>query len=108
MKNKIRFKKHPRETGLASIGAGDPDIDIKINGLICGYISHPDWTSKSGEIRIRLMVYKEDINEDGNINCPWRWVTLKYIPEDDSQAREFLKNNVDKIVENLNLYYEDQ
>lgn len=107
MKNKIRFKKHPRETGLAAIGAGDPNIDIKINGRKCGYISHPNWSSENRDIKIRFSVIKKDILEDGNSNCSWKWVKLTYVPKDDEDAREYLKNNVDKIVEKLNLYFEE-
>ncbi len=105
MKNKIRFKKEPRETGLASVGAGDPNIDIKVNGKVCGYISHPRWNSQDRNIRIRLSVIKEDIMENGNPNCIWKWITLKYIPENDEQAKQFLKENVDAIVEKYSLYY---
>lgn len=105
MKNKIRFKKEPNETGLASVCAGDPDIKIKINGKVCGYISHPSWRSQDGSVRIRLSIIKENIMEDGNANCIWKWITLKYIPESDEQAKQFLKENVDNIVNKYNLYY---
>jgi hypothetical protein len=80
MKNKIRFKKEPRETGLASIGAGDPNIDIKVNGKVCGYISHPSAFSRDKNIRIRFSVVKDDINEDGNPNSVWKWITLTFLP----------------------------
>jgi hypothetical protein len=100
MKNKIRFKKHPEVTGLASVGAGDPDIDIKINGKVCGYIAHPNWSSSDKRIRIKLSVNKEI---EGKPN--FEWITLKYIPENDEQAREFLKKYVDEIVKKHNLYY---
>lgn len=106
MKNRIRFKIHPRETGLASIGAGDPDIDIKINGKRCGLIVHPSWNSKNNDIRIILMVVKNKVDEDGNKNCPWKWATLKYVPTSDDDARELLKKNVDMLVEKINLYFE--
>lgn len=102
MKNKIRFKKHPRETGLASVGAGDPNIDIKINGKVCGYISHPNWNSKDRNIRIRLMVYTHT-EADGD----WKWIVLKYSPSNDNEAKDFLKEYVDHIVEKYNLRYEE-
>lgn len=108
MKNRIRFKTHPRETGLASIGAGDPDIDIKINGKICGYISHPTWRSKDNSIRIRLMVYKDDNSKDENTNRNWEWITLKFIPKNDTEAREFMKKYVNQIVEKYNLRYDEE
>jgi len=103
MKNKIRFKKEPREIGLASVGAGDPNVNIKINGKVCGYISHPSWNSKDQNIRIRLMIYAQtETSKD------WKWIALKYTPADENDAREFLKKYVDEIVEKYDLRYEEE
>ena len=57
--------------------------------------------------RIKLQVIKEDINKDGNPNCTWEWITLKgtYVSLDD--AKEFLKENTDRIIKKYNLYMEE-
>ena len=44
---------------------------IKIKGRWVGNISdaYPHYIS--------LQVIKDDINEDGNANCEWKWITIK-------------------------------
>ena len=43
--------------------------------------------------KIRLKIKKEDINEDGNPNCDWRWITLKKESQSLDEAKQFLKDN---------------
>jgi len=43
---------------------------IKLNKKQVGAIADRTW-------KIRLMVFKDDINEDGNANCQWKWISLK-------------------------------
>lgn len=47
---------------------------------------------------IRLMVMKADIMEDGNPNCPWKWITLKHESETLDEAKTFLNENIDVIM----------
>jgi len=47
--------------------------------------------------RIRLMVIKNDINEDGNPNCEWKWISLKKESETLEEAKEFLNENIKSI-----------
>jgi hypothetical protein len=54
-------------------------------------------------IRIRLKVYKDDLNEDGNPNCSWKWITLKKTFNSIDEAKLFLNNNRIKIHEKCNL-----
>jgi hypothetical protein len=44
-----------------------------------------------------LQVIKKDINEDGNINCEWRWITLKKESETLQEAQDWLNQNFEKI-----------
>lgn len=53
--------------------------------------------------KIRLKVVKSDINEDGNPNCSWKWITLLKRSESLEEAKEFLNKVADKIVETYNL-----
>lgn len=48
--------------------------------------------------RIRLMVVKDDINEDGNTNCDWKWITLKKESNSVEEAKDFLNNNFKSIT----------
>jgi hypothetical protein len=92
MATNFTFKKEPRETGLASIGAGDPNTLIKLEKKEVGYISGPNWQSKDNLWRIRLM--KIDKEEK---HCGWKWVTLAAKFDDEPSARVYLKENFERI-----------
>jgi hypothetical protein len=47
---------------------------------------------------INLMVMKKDLMEDGNKNCPWRWIHLKKEFETLDDAKVFLNENIDAIL----------
>jgi hypothetical protein len=57
--------------------------------------------------KIRLAVIKKDIMEDKNPNCPWKWITLKHESESLDDAKKFLKENYDRIMELFNIHYFD-
>jgi len=57
--------------------------------------------------RICLKVNKDDINEDGNPNCSWKWITLKHESKSLQEAKDFLKEHIDAILEKYNLYLGD-
>jgi hypothetical protein len=54
--------------------------------------------------KIRLRVVKQDINEDGNPNCVWRWITLAKKSNDLTEAKEYLNNHIETIMELCELY----
>ena len=56
---KFTFKKQPRETGLRAVGKPYPDTDIKVNKKRVGYISAPNWQTKSYAWLVRFAVKKE-------------------------------------------------
>ncbi len=60
--------------------------DIKIKKKKCGSIVDRTW-------KIRLMVLKDDIMEDGNANCEWKWITLKKESASLQEAKEWLNKN---------------
>ncbi len=57
--------------------------------------------------KIRLQVIKADINEDDNPNCSWKLITLKKESESLQEAKDFLNEHIDKILEKYNLHLED-
>jgi hypothetical protein len=58
---------------------------------------------------IRLMIMKKDILEDGNPNCPWRWIHLKRESESLDDAKTFLNENIDAILTKYTLkIYEEK
>lgn len=91
MATNFTFKKEPRETGLAAVGAGDPDTIIKLEKKQVGYISGPNWRSTDQLWRVRLT--KVDEKE----SCGWKWVTLAKKFDTEPEARAYLKENFDRI-----------
>jgi len=79
----------------------EPEHLIKIGGRVCGTI---DEKNK----KIRLMVIKEDINENGNPNCIWKNVTLKYQPTSLQDAKQFLNRNFSAITANFKLFTKEE
>lgn len=57
--------------------------------------------------KIRLKVWKADINEDGNPNCKWKWITLKKESKTLQEAKDFLNENIKLITTEKKLYLED-
>jgi hypothetical protein len=101
---KFTFKKQPRETGLSSIGHPHPNVDIKLDGKVVGSIDAPTWASRNKGWVIRFTVMKDNINEDGNPNCEWKWVQINKEFETENDAREYIKNNSDQILYGLRLH----
>jgi hypothetical protein len=77
----------------------EPDYHhIKLNKKDVGYISDEK------PYKIRLQVIKENINENGNPNCVWKWATLKKQSETLQEAKDFLNTNFESITQELKLY----
>ena len=96
---KFTFKKDKAPTGLASIGHITTSY-IKLNKRKVGYIKEVE------PFKIRLMVIKKDIMEDGNPNCPWKWIALKKESKTLEEAKTFLNEKIDLILEKYNLWEE--
>jgi len=104
---KFMFKKDKKETGLSSVGYPYPKTRIKHNKKDVGYIDPPTWRTKSNEWKIYLAIIKQDILEDGNPNCEWRWVSLKKRFKTEPEARLFIKSHLAEILtrNNIELYH---
>ena len=59
---------------------------IKMKKYTVGTITDRDWN-------IRLMVLKDEINEHGNPNCEWKWITLKKQSASLQEAKDWLNVN---------------
>ena len=73
-------------------------ILIKLNKKECGAIepTHPH--------KIRLMVVKDDINEDGNTNCIWKWITFKNEFKTIKDSKLFLNKYFIPITSKYNIH----
>jgi len=86
---KFTFKNSEKPTGLAMV-TYKKTIDIKLNGMSIGQITN--------DYKIRLRVTKDDINEDGNPNCSWRWITLKKENASFDDAKTWLNINREALL----------
>jgi hypothetical protein len=71
---------------------------IKFNKKEVGNIGHKKPFS------INLMVIKEDIMEDSNPNCKWKWIELAEQSNTLQEAKDYLNSQADKIISTWKLY----
>ena len=100
---KLSFRKDKQPTGLWSVGHPNPITDIKINQRVVGYISPPTW-DKNEKWTIHFSV-KRTPTEDKP--APFKWVRLIGDHETEPEAREFVKEKFQRIL-NLDLYVLDE
>src|ERR1035438_4804731 len=93
---KFTFKKEKRQTGLAGIGSPNASTIIKHDGKQVGSITAPTWLIKDNKWSIRFMVLKDEMGEGEN--CIWKWINLKARFDEETDAREFIKKNTDKLL----------
>ena len=94
MKN-FTFKKHKRVGKFRSFELKNTDIKLSKCGVgLIGDSHEKGW-------RISFAIKREKTKENP---APFRWVTLKYKPEDEKDARAFLKKHSHQIQEKYNLY----
>lgn len=70
---------------------------IKLGKSVVGEINEEDF-------KIRLMVIKDNINEDKNPRCVWKMVTLVKKNSSLQEAKDFLNQNFKAINEKYRLY----
>lgn len=73
------------------------EYSIKMNNKEVGTICNNSYD-------IRLMVVKNDINEDNNPNCIWKWITLKKKSSSLEEAKKWLNDNFEEINKLYNLH----
>lgn len=99
MSKGLSFKKEARKTGLAGVGYPHPSTIIKFNKRECGRIAAPNWQTKDSLWRVRLAKVE---------GSRFKWVTLKKTFATEPEARGWLKENWQKITEQIELYlFED-
>lgn len=78
---------------------GTASHTIKYNKIDVGRIVDKEW-------KVKFMVVKSDILEDGNPNCKWKWITLKKEFTSLDEAKIFLNDHVTEILAKFNLVTE--
>jgi hypothetical protein len=61
----------------------------------------------SAPFKVRLQVEKDDILNDKNPNCSWKWITFKKEFISLDEAKEWLNNNADNIISNFKIHYSE-
>jgi hypothetical protein len=100
--SKFTFKRHPKETGLRSVGHPDPWVDIKLAKKVVGSIVPPTAFTRDDAFKVMLMV------ADPSNRCGWEWVTLKFRGDTEQSAREFLTTNAEAIQAKYPLYMDSE
>ncbi len=95
-KIKFTFKTKRPEAGLRGVGT-NPLIEIKLNKKIVGHIRPVQWDTK--EIEIWLAIE--------NDNGKWNNRKLKFIPKTTDEAKEYLNNHTEWILNNSKLHAEN-
>ena len=104
-KLKPTFKKYARMTGLAGIGYSQQSSDIKLGGKVIGTIVAPNWQTKDNKWSLMFSVMKTE--PDSNPNCDWKNIFLKARFESCEDAKQFVKDNIDKIAEKFEFHYQE-
>jgi hypothetical protein len=99
---KFTFKKHI-STGRYRSFETTEFWDIKLDKIVVGSLSSEKSIGER-KFNIHFMVWKKDIMEDGNPNCGWKWILLKYKPSSFQEAKDFLVKFSDDIQKQFNLY----
>lgn len=100
----VTFKKGTRQTGLAGMMENDPDIAIKVNKQIVGYIHPPSYRQRTSQFGIRFTVKKPLNKVNTNPNCDWYWVFISINTTEEADARMWVKENIMKITEKYILH----
>jgi hypothetical protein len=103
---KFTFRNGPKATGLATVGAGTPSIDVNYAGIKVGYIDFNDsWNSnRSLGIRVNLMIPKEpkEQNPDDSASFKWGHLAKKFFSGDE--AKTYLNENFEKYSKMVFIY----
>lgn len=102
---KITFRREAQATGLYAVGNSTPGVNIKYNKKVFGFIHPPTWNHDGWDIS--FMVYKDDIMEDKNPNCAWKWVKVNRKFETEDESRQFMKDNETEITA-MKLRFEEE
>jgi hypothetical protein len=97
-KNHFTFKRQKSETGLRGVGYPNPDTTIKHNRLVVGYINGPTWQTSDNKWSVSLT------RKDSEAHCHWKWVKLKFRFDTEPEARTWLKEHAEQLID-LNLHH---
>lgn len=85
------------------------NYDIRLNKKVVGAIMQirtigPNKDEDEGKFLLRLMVNKKDPMEDRNPNCVWKWITLKRRFESAEEAKQFVLDGAERLMQQFDLH----
>lgn len=95
---------HPKLTGLSAVGQSLQDCDIKLDKVVIGLISAPNWRTKDNKYSVRLKVKKERTEEEP---CPFCWVSLKKKTDSLQEMKDWLNIVAQTLAEKYDFYLND-
>lgn len=96
---KLTFKNYPKPTGLSRIGSGEPGADIKLKGKVIGFISPSNRYRK-----YCLAFFKIKKNPTYEEPSPFENKNLTFSTQTVEEMKIYLRENSEKIVNELDLY----
>jgi hypothetical protein len=93
---KLSFKKQPGAKGLSSVGNPHQDVTILLDKKQIGVIYGPTWRDKDSKWSIQLMVKHAN---------SWKNILLKAKFDTEEHARQFMINNIGRILQKYEIHY---
>ena len=104
MKQKFTFKKDKLPSGRYRSFDLARQTYIRLNGKECGMFAYDESFGDKTVVFIRFKIKREVTPE---WSCRWEWTTLEHKPESEKEAREYVNNNIDRILSSFDLYLEE-
>jgi hypothetical protein len=107
-KPKFSFKRYVPVGRYRSFDAQN-NYNVKLRGKVVGSISEvrtigPNTREDEGKFILRFMVTKKDPMEDKNPNCAWKSVTLKRRFDSAEEAKQFILDNAERLLQQFDLH----
>lgn len=96
------FKNQPKATGLAAVGNRIPNVTIKHNGKIVGWIDSPK--ARKNECTVYFHVKREP-TEDWKSN--FYNVQLENVTDNVEDMKAWVKENTESILSKIDVYYRE-
>lgn len=96
------FKNQPKATGLAAVGNRIPNVTIKHNGKIVGWIDSPK--ARKNECTLYFHVKREP-TPDWKSN--FYNVQMQHVTDSVEEMKLWLKENTESILSTIDLYYRE-
>jgi len=94
----MKFKIDKKQIGLQAAAGQKRGYNVIESDSVIGRIEP--------NLKIRFKIIKDDINEDGNSNCPWRWAIIKTPAFTDmNEAKAWTKANFAGISKIFKIYF---